>query len=249
MKAIEKFCVLTTQRSGSTLLLSLLGNHQQVKACDELFHPREPKFLLDQTRFCQFEKTHPGKRPVLTFKYLDRMAADYSSQYEAYGFKLMYNQLTRFPEILSKLVLDRYKIVHLVRENYIDTALSSKLARENQVFHSTTDTNIKSVYIDPLWFLKQLKKQDTRVRWADLFLSILPIPSLRITYDDLCRDPISTIKIILGFLSISIPENFSPKSEMKKVNQKSYREAIVNFEEVRTALKDTKFYDLLGIDK
>jgi LPS sulfotransferase NodH len=136
-----------------------------------------------------------------------------------------------------------------VRENYIDTALSSKLARENQVFHSTTDTNIKSVYIDPLWFLKQLKKQDTRVRWADLFLSILPIPSLRITYDDLCRDPISTIKIILGFLSISIPENFSPKSEMKKVNQKSYREAIVNFEEVRTALKDTKFYDLLGIDK
>ncbi|MGB5710383.1 MAG: sulfotransferase domain-containing protein [Waterburya sp.] len=245
-KKTRKFCILTTQRSGSTWLSTLLDSNSKIQGFRELFIDQE--FIFPDSKlstFLLYQKNNSGNRPGITFKYLNKLD-DYLEEHDAIGFKLMYDQLLDYPEIILRLVDEKYKIIHLVRENYLDTVISGKIKDELGVAHTKVKIEPKKVYLEPFWLIKNLKKRDRKRKVANMFLAIMPNQVLNITYDNLCIDRAKTLKLIADFLNLNSSEKNMFNSDLKKINSKSHQEMIQNYEQVKSALSGTKFFDFLN---
>ena len=248
-KKVSKFIILTTQRSGSTWLMDMLDNHPNIKVYNELFLNMDNKSKWadpNQPIFYNYEKTTPGKRPWKTIKYLNNLYT-YDGQYDAIGFKLMYDHLFRKPEILVNLLSEGYKIVHLVRENSIDVMLSYAIARENKRFFTEQEVENKKIHLNPHEFNKQVKKQDFKVNLARIILAALPNKILNISYDNLKDNQRETLTKITQFLSVPNVDNQEEITiTLKKINQKSPAEVIENYSEIKAIFTGTKFAKYLN---
>lgn len=246
-KATQKFCILTTQRSGSTWLSTILDSNPKIQGFRELFIDQEfvfPDSKLDT--FLLYKKNNSSKkRPQATFEYLHQLD-NYIEEREAIGFKLMYDQLIDYPEIIVKLIQEKYKIIHLVRENYLDAIISSKIKDEQGIVHTKVKIEPKEVYLEPNWLVKRLNKQAKKIRIANIFLSLMPNQVLNITYNDLRVNQEQTLSSISNFLELSLSREDQFKSELKKSNNKSHQQIIKNYNEVNLALAGTKFFPLLN---
>ena len=244
-----KFCILTTQRSGSTWLKQLLDSHPQVKALGEpfLWRKERPGWKDTVIDYYYNYKTHNfGIRPWIIFQYLNLLNS-YPGDHQAIGFKLMYNQLVLRPEILVKLALDGYKVIHLVRENYLDIAISRASRKKNNVAHleSENKIKIKPVTLDISRLLTDIFIQENMQKKAKKLLNILPLPVLEITYDSLYRSRDKTLSFAANFLGIQ-SSGIIWDSQNMKINKGDYRQKIANFEEVKNVLAGTKFEKLLN---
>ncbi len=246
----EKFVIITTQRSGSTWLVTLLKSHPDIKMFSELFIPPKPgeRPPLPISRFYEFRADKPKtKRPFLVFEYLNNLKSSFSSQ-KSLGFKLMYDQIEMAPEILLKLTLDRYKFIHLVRENYLDVELSSVNAwskEGNEIVHSTKPIkSLQPVDLEASSLVKRLFQRESKVKYFKKLLRILPRPVLTITYKALCDNTEHILSSITDFLGLA-ESNISYQSKLKKISRGSYKDKITNYSEVRDTLLGTKFESFL----
>jgi LPS sulfotransferase NodH len=128
MSKKPKFCVITTPRSGSTWLATLLDSHPQIKSFEEPFIWRADRPNWTDQEFPTYYdyKTSVHQKSIFTlFKYLDILNS-YKSEtdFNIIGFKIMYNQIQENPEVMVKLLLDKYRIIHLIRQNYLDVIIS-----------------------------------------------------------------------------------------------------------------------------
>ncbi len=129
-----KFAILSTQRSGSTLIYSSLASHPQIKCLGEIFLPEY------KAEFSYFEHVRQKgisrplaliRRNSLVDEFLDRL---YSSSTEvATGFKYMYSHSWyvpyRFPMAMTYMKENNVRILHLVRENTLKVCVSRQVAR------------------------------------------------------------------------------------------------------------------------
>lgn len=188
----DNFVVLTTQRSGSTWFTELLYNNPEIKAYSEVFlyNPRVNRpwnYLLPKFRFYEFRQHNKGIRPFITIKYLNYLSNEGLKEDRIFGFKLMYNQLLQFPEIFFHLIFRRYKIVHLVRENVLDTLISREINRISKIPHIIEkNKRIKSrkIYLKPDSIISKLVSLDSRII---LFRKILKVScrSIEVNYENL----------------------------------------------------------------
>ena len=243
-RKLQKFVILTTQRSGSTWLMDMLDNHSNIKVYNELFLNMDYKSKWadpNQPSFYSYAKTAPGKRPWKTIKYLKNLYT-YDGKYDVIGFKLMYDHLFRKPEILVNLISEGYKIVHLVRENPVDVMVSYALAKQNQRFFAEEEVENKKIHLDPQAFKKEVQKQDFKVGLARIILAVIPNSVLNITYDNLLQDKDGTLDLITQFLVVPrVEQTEAVESSLKKINKKSHEEIIENYAEVKAAFDGTKF--------
>jgi hypothetical protein len=229
--------------------MSLLHSHPQIGAYGEAFLDRVPKLawyneaFLPGERFCQFRDSTRWIRPWSTFRYLESLIGSFSEEYEALGFKLMYRQLLRKPEILLKMILDRYKVIHLVRENHLDVRISSLITRKLGKAHSNEETETPTVYIDPSLLVMRLRLRKSVVSTAHFVLRVLPLSVLKVTYESLRQETVETLSAVASFLSLDPYAGYG--SPFKKISTVPDSERIANYEEVRKALAGTKFEHLL----
>jgi LPS sulfotransferase NodH len=246
------FCILTTQRSGSTWLVSLLDSHPQIKAFSELFIGETFAHQSDEylawsdeslSLFYEFAKMHPEMGPFKVFQYLETLS-HYSGTHHAIGFKLMYNQLAQQPEILIKLILARYKVINLIRENPLDILISKANFRRSGLPHTKEEQALKAIELKPALLLKDLEKQDRKTKLMQTLLNLLPLQILNVTYESLCDDRQTVMNSVLNFLGVE-DQTVNLQSELKKISKGRYSQKIANFEEVKMALSGTKFQRFL----
>jgi hypothetical protein len=70
------------------------------------------------------------------------------------------------------------------------------------------------------------------------------VPVHEVEYEQLVADP-SRFRGVLQFLDVD-PDAGELRTTLRKWNQRPYRDAIVNFDEVRAALRGTEFEHLLA---
>lgn len=246
------FCILTTQRSGSTWLVSLLDSHPQIKAFSELFIGEAFAHQSDEylpwsdqylSSFYKFEKQYPGLRIFQVCQYIDTLS-HYPGTHQAIGFKLMYSQLAKRPEILLKLILARYKIINLVRENPLDIIISKANLQQSGSPHFKEEQALKAIELKPALLLKELKKQDGKTQLMRAMLNLLPLQVLNITYESLCDNQQIVIDSVLNLLEVE-DKAIDLNSNLKKISKGKYSQKIANFEEVKAALSHTKFQRFL----
>ncbi|MBC7236746.1 MAG: sulfotransferase [Chloroflexi bacterium] len=253
---VIRFCIVTTQRSGSTWLMDLLASHPRVRAYNEVFIPerwhrvqRKPGVselyaaMQPQLYFYQFQARSRRPRPWATFDYLDLICAP-SAEYDAVGFKLMLDQWKRHLELTWKLKRDAYRVVHLIRENFLDSLISTEMVRKRGIPHASRDLPPDQVYIDPATLVHRLGRLERQRRRGEWLLRVAGLPVLRLTYEGLCEDPEGAIGSISDFLGV---ERRPLRSELKKLNRAAHWESIANYEEVRRALAGTAYESLLGV--
>lgn len=248
VEAESKFVVLTTNRSGSTWLMSTLNSLPQVTAQGELFLPRpratETRWDSDFAcpRFIETKFEGLTFRPFSVFSYLNAL---YRSP-GIVGFKLMYAQLGAYPEILAYMLRHRLRVVHLVRRNHLDVLLSyavkARIGRAHLLVGQMAPADI-GVELDTENLVEQLAWLQKKQTMARMLLRWCRLPYLEVVYEELLRDQ-AHFRVILDFLSIK-PEEMLPQSTLVKIRKGGQREVIRNYDEVRQVLANSKFATLL----
>ena len=223
--AKNKFVIFCHGRSGSTLLLNLLNSHPDIDCDGEILSRKvfSPSMLIK----C---------RSLITSK-------------RNYGFKLLSYQLRDIQKVgnpkkfMEDLHSNGYKIIFLRRSNMLRLVLSVMYAEfRNEWHHKKTDGKViqNKMHVDVEEMMKRLRESDETYNFESDVMR--DIPHIPISYErDLenSQSHSTTVRNIAEFLGISfsIPSNPS----IVKITPKGLDGFIENVDEVKQALKGTKF--------
>lgn len=243
----KRFVVLSSQRSGSTWLISLLNQVDDTAAFGELFlhrrrttGPEKTRFEFDYPRY--LESSPAGLRPWRVFAYLDQ----FYERPGTVGFKLMYSQWRKYPELLLYFRLHRVQIIHLVRRNHLNVLLSRHIKAVTQQAHILSEaepTRFDPVELDSTTLVRRLRLQQWSIAATRRLLHLSRLPQLELAYEDLLQDA-TCFDRLWQFLDIN-PQRVLPQSRLKKIAARQHRDLIGNYEQVRTTLSGTPFAHLL----
>jgi LPS sulfotransferase NodH len=241
-----KFVVLTSSRTGSTWLIDLLNMQSMVDAHGELFldERRLTPAIAGREDFPRFIEVHGIPRLTRlprVVSYLNRLYRTPRSV----GFKLMYTQLRRYPEILAYCALRRIKIVHLTRLNQIDVIVSDELARVTGASHAQAGREPRSqkVHLSASSITGQIDRLCRKARQADRLIKLSSCPTLEVRYESLLESEIEFARV-LDFLDV-VKSTEPIRSKLVKRGQRDHCEAIANYEEIRRELASTPYLWML----
>jgi len=166
------FVIVTTGRTGSSHLVSLVDSHPDARCFLEPFNPSAPDYTFQNS---------PHDDPMA---YLDELTE--AVEERMVGFKLPWGSLHEVPELFPLLRDPALRVLHLVRRDRLRQYLSIELAHATGIWHSYDGLQPPTrVRLDP----------DTYVAWvkgavvADAVLAELAHghPHLTIEYEELGR--------------------------------------------------------------
>lgn len=228
-QAAQRFAIIANARTGSNFLLDGLKSSRDIRMYHEIFAEHNRQIGKD------FEKT------------LSTVFQHESKSTQIVGFKVFYNHLTE--EEWKKLQARKeLKVIHLTRRNRLRTVISLEIAFKTGQWTNSHDfirTKDKRVMLDPLKIVRRLEKIEsgeaaTRARFQDRQM-------LEVVYEELVRSPKEVFFSVEEYLGV---DGINPdKIRLKRQNPESLRQLIINYDEVETALKDTRFAEYLDHEK
>jgi LPS sulfotransferase NodH len=234
-----KFVILTTQRSGSTLLWRYLDGHPYISAHGELFLQslkRSDSYKTYRTMSLKRRILHTLNRKYLVRAYLGELFAP-DDKTHAVGFKLMYNQV--FPSLAAWIRENNVRIIHLIRKNVLKTILSSETARKRKLHHAGHDTSIVpvKVVVDPEKVVKQIERVLAEMAFFKRHFELLP--TLEITYEEFVAQRELIAQRIFDFIEATHVTGLPVP--LKKINPDSVEDLVENYEELKKALLGTPY--------
>ncbi len=251
---MKKFVVLSTQRSGSTFLGTCLDSHPDVQAYGELFQhfraervnmPNPPvRYQVSYQKYLEESflrrLADRFRQKGLIYKYLEQTYSKFEDK-EAVGFKLMYNQAEKRPDIVRWLQENNVKVVHLIRENCLKTFVSLELAKKRGVYSSTKLLDKTKIVLDTERLQAQL---EDRKNLIGIHRSMFEAnPYIEISYEAFIKSRRLETKRLLAFLNVEETQKLT--SELAKSNSNSLKDLIANYEEVAHQLKGSHFEEFL----
>lgn len=162
------------------------------------------------------------------------------------GFKLMYDRLLRYPEILIYLRARSIRVLHMIRANVLDLFLSREALPRRSAAHAWSSSELESVRVpvDTRRLISRLAGLRRAQNIARRLLATLGLQVYEFSYEAaLANDVILTEA--LAFVGIRHVTGVDLSPVMLKLAPLSHREGISNFEEVEQALAGTRFAGLL----
>lgn len=141
--AQNKFVVVASQRTGSTLLVRSLDSSPDIFCAGELFHAGSgvyhgehqfPYRLLGSRALSRLVRLHLNRRRVE--EHLRLFYAHAAPRSIAIGFKLMVSQIHSFPTVMPFLMRQGTTLFYLYRNDTFDTAMSYYKAKKSGIYHS-----------------------------------------------------------------------------------------------------------------
>jgi hypothetical protein len=179
------------------------------------------------------------------FRFLDYVYEP-RRDFRAIGFKLMYNESTPYPESLEYLRRRQVRVLHLLRANLLDIALSQIGSHRRKFSHAWSPAEKEDIriYVDTrtlLWWLRKLER-DRRI--ARMVLRTMHLDVHEVTYEDLLAgdEPLHAALEFIGMPSDGTPEL---PATMMKLAPLSHTEGIINFQQVEECLSGSRFYRFL----
>ena len=251
---MNKFIVLSSQRSGSTWFMDSLHNIDGINASFELLiqkrvRKQDKKPLSRDAKYSR-ETIHsfpwyrrsilppPAFRPFSVFKYLD-IYFDYPG---LNSFKLMHSQIVYYPEVLFYIKKNQIPIIHLVRRNKLDVIISFRtrvITGTTHLQNSKPEKSTQQFNFEPRKILNQIKRLEKSDKIFCRLLQILRIKHIEIIYEDLQSNPEEFNKV-WDFLSIR-PNQQIPQSSYKKIITSGHREILKNYNEIKDYLSNTEY--------
>ncbi|MHC5063372.1 MAG: sulfotransferase [Planctomycetota bacterium] len=240
----ENFIILSDSRSGSTLVVSLLNSHGQVRCEGEVFHQNEPKKIF-------WRAARPGETTAEELALRDSDPGAFLEKYVfsqesadelATGFKLFYHHasLPQWLPVWDFLEARKsLKVIHLIRENQLERILSNKIAMTTNKWFSLKSEGADAppvVTLDEKTCYQEFQASATKQ--AKFRSQFSGHPMLEIAYEDLVADREASNSRILEFLGV---ENRPMFTGLKKQNTRKLSDAIGNFAELKKHFAGTKW--------
>ena len=220
-----RFAIVGNARTGSSHLVSLLDSHPDVACWDgEIFNEGE---AFDTSSYQDPQDFLREK----VFKINAR----------AVGFKLLWDQMNRLPNVWRMLKTLDIRLVHTYRENLLDSFISYQLATINHAFTSW----LKASVLYGVWETNRFEADyDQCFEWfekaehCDVEIKCRSaeegIPRVEIEYQELCENQ----DRVLDFLQV--PRQ-PLTSRLKKQRKGSQSEIITNYVEIKQRFANTKW--------
>ena len=241
-----RFVVFTTTRSGSTWFLTLLNGQPGVKAAGELFlwrSVRSEHAWLAQgypERFVTRRHSLGRGRWRQVSRYLDELDIFFSDAASG-GFKLMTAHLRKVPELALLLLLRRYRLIVLVRNDPFASVVSEMVALATNDPHGKTASKATArIRIDPDELLRRVRRRRAVLGALRAARHLWPWPAVLVDYDSLVLDQAAALSPVLEALGIPGPP-VPVESPLKRRLTRPYSELIVNYDEVADALRSAGF--------
>ena len=244
---MTRFVLLSTQRTGSTWAIDMLNSHPRVVAYAELFmHDAagRPKWggetdLVFWRTFVEQHGYSRGRlaRARLLWRYLERVYARRPGV-DAAGFKLMYSQLRVSRPLVPALVLQRVRVIHLVRRNVLDVLVSRHAAAARGTHHARSEVGSVRVRVPVDDLVRRIEEHEQSVADVRARFARLRLPWCEVAYEDLVADPEAGFAALFAYLWT---EPLPPSSGLTKLNPTEHAELIENYEDVRAALAGTPY--------
>lgn len=231
----KRFIVLTSGRSGSNLLVSLMNAHRGIRQHGEIFG----EYQLG-SRSVRRRINNAGAARYLDQR-LERMAFELAT-----GVKVLYGNMeaqygrergiSGIEALPQSIVADsRLFVVHLVRMNKLATVVSAGLAdKTRQWLHGSYGDQRIRLSVD--WLQSRF---EWLAEWEDWVHRAIPASRvLRTTYEDLVADTDGEIGRVFDFLGVPRAEVASP---VKRQSRRSKSEVVENFAELRAAFHGTPY--------
>jgi hypothetical protein len=226
-----RFVIYGQGRSGSSVLLDLIGSHPDVYCESEIFNRKVAARLL---------------RP---WDYLQARAA--LSPKPAYGCKMKIYQMTDDQGIedphrfMLDLHEDGWKVIHLVRKDLFRKALSLVIAETRGQFldRKGGGSGIDSITVNP-YRLEEAMRQRREADLAEL-AALEAVPHVRVTYEDDLLDGTKHQAVsdrVLHYLGL---ESAPVETRYTRTSRGHVSEYVSNYGEVHDHLSRTQFADLL----
>ena len=222
----QRFAIVGNARTGSNFLLDGLKTSPAIRMYHEIFASHNREIGKDFDRILSTIYQHESRSTRVV------------------GFKVFYNHLTA--EEWNKLAAQEdLKVIHLTRKNRLRTVISLEIAFKTGQWTKARKSGgpkEKRVTLDPLKLWKRLEEIEegettTRARFCDRQM-------LEIVYEELVRSPHQAFEAISAYLGV---EGVDPgKIRLKRQNPERLAHLIVNYDEVRSALENTRFAEYLG---
>lgn len=237
--------ILTTQRSGSTFLVSCLRSHPEVECAGEILNgqPDEPRPGYRGP----FRQVVKGFRILRTGAW---RAGNFMDAYFKRGsakvrcFKAMYNQIAR-PFAARYLVSNEdIRVIHLRRHNLLKVHVSTLLMNKRKLLQATAPTETVWIEVNPQKAIASMRK--ARERYESYDRAFERHPRLQVSYENLIDSnglTEDTRGRICEFLSIAQLPMTSP---LVKLNPDSLRDMVTNYDELEDEVSRTEFADMLA---
>ncbi|MFZ2900379.1 MAG: sulfotransferase [Saprospiraceae bacterium] len=262
-----RFVIISNIRTGSTMLQNLINSHPNARCFSELFHRHKDSIAFGiegykrrgaNPAYVQFRNENPvGFLEQNIFK-------GHPKNIYAVGFKLLYTQCRQgfqFWEgeeyaywwhnvgiepkwetgkrcVWEYLASEKIRIIHLTRNNFLESKVSSLVAQETGKWSMITTREsigkgFKKVYLNPKEILNDLKaegyfREETRQRFKDNSL-------LETTYEALTENREEELIKIQTFLNLPQKKMNSPTKKQAKY---SLQEVVENYDEISSLLKE-----------
>lgn len=255
--------IFATQRTGTTLLRSIINTHPKVKVYGELFldkhtHMDGSYFTWLKDQISQDTSLAiPSEKNVYTLytKYL-QFLKDISSGYESLVFDCKYNSSHIFnsslhdvfdmPNIIKFAMKENLPIFHIQRTNLLANLVSSLLTNANQVWatEDITRIKVKSVTINTKSLIKNL---ENREKTNEFYISkLINYPNtIFIKYENMIENG-KVDKQLLKEISrkLNVSNEFNPVPQILKI-QEPLEKSIFNYKDVCKILENTKYETFL----
>lgn len=238
--------IVGTQRSGTTVLRSVLGTHPKVTSFGEVFLPRhvdlEECFYYFRNKKQQDDPEWEPDPTVLLREFLEYLANRAGTPHVVFDCKYQFIREPLLPGSAPLHVLlhqEGVRMIHLVRENVLATYVSGLLSGRTKVWATEHPEEIPDRTVEvPVGDL--VEKLTGRLNEINGFRQILePYAPLTLTYEYLFvggRVPQDTLEAIASHLGVE--NEFVATPDYKKIGLPLHM-AIRNYPSVREALMNT----------
>ena len=136
MAGYRRFLILSTARTGSTLLVQALNSHPAVRCFREVYNGRMDYVDFSLDGYDNFDARDLALRKEDPVRFLhERIFCAWPPEVRAVGFKYLYEQHDDFPTLIHELTADtELHVIHLQRRNDLRMLVSSKIARRTGVW-------------------------------------------------------------------------------------------------------------------
>ena len=246
--------IVFAARSGSTFLISILNQHDNIMCYPEVLQHKTPDqqkaFLEGMVRGDKVEKLDGRRRVWRTCRNRAPMFPLFELKSlfhrpDWVGLKTQLGQISDRAQFRAIAEENQFRIIQLSRRNPVATAVSALNAhrlKEKFSHHNAkaATERLGALHIDRDDFDQMLRKREMFKARMSKYVSSINTPIHRCYYEDMLEDRGRFMTGIFDFLDIPM-EHVEYKDIIFKNTPRSLDEAILNFDEIRDAYKGTEY--------
>jgi len=256
LSKVAKFVIVGTQRTGTTLIRTTLGDHPDIHCLGEVFKLGKKPYR-EEGGYWSYCRQSVGQR-IAAIAMPARSTGDYltdlfaSTQAAAVGFKLMLSHCQVRPYIWPMLTNLKVSVIWVRRANVLKTLVSRRTAAASGIYHVAQSQNDlpagtgwrrpdvaqdRSILIDTGTLLHDLNRVDQEQRmWAEKLRGRTNY--LEVVYENYLANKDTGNEAMLDFLGV---RRVPVASALHKINPDNLGQLIRNYDQVMDVLKGSKY--------